>query len=127
MIKTLAFVALGGALGASARYIVGVLATHWGGGQFPWGTFSVNIVGSFLLGVLAGLMTFTWSPSPELRAFLVVGVLGGFTTFSAFSMEVALMIERDRLGMAALYLGATVVISVAGLFAGLKLTRMVLT
>jgi len=72
-------------------------------------------------------MTYTWSPSPELRAFLIVGVLGGFTTFSAFSMEIALLIERDRLGLAALYLGATVVISVAGLFAGLKVTRVVLT
>jgi fluoride exporter len=127
MIKTLAFVALGGAVGASARYIVGVLAAHYGSGQFPWGTFSVNVAGSCLVGILAGLMTYTWSPSPELRAFLIVGVLGGFTTFSAFSMEVALLIERDRLGLAALYLGATVVISVAGLFAGLKVTRMVLT
>lgn len=127
MIKTLVFVALGGAVGASARYIFGVMATHFAPGSFPWGTFTVNITGSILVGVLAGLMTFTWSPSPELRAFLIVGVLGGFTTFSAFSMEVALFIERDRLGFAALYLGATVVISVAGLFAGLKLTRMVLT
>jgi fluoride exporter len=127
MIKTLVFVALGGAVGASARYVLGVMATHIAPGPFPWGTFTVNITGSILLGVLAGLMTFTWSPSPELRAFLIVGVLGGFTTFSAFSMEVALFIERDRLGFAALYLGATVVISVAGLFAGLKLTRMMLT
>lgn len=127
MIKTLAFVALGGAVGASARYIVGILATHFGIGQFPWGTFSVNVAGSCLVGILVGLMTYTWSPSPELRAFLIVGVLGGFTTFSAFSMEIALLIERDRLGLAALYLGATVVISVAGLFAGLKVTRVVLT
>jgi fluoride exporter len=127
MIKTLAFVALGGAVGASARYIVGILATHFGTGQFPWGTFSVNVAGSCLVGILAGLMTYTWSPSPELRAFLIVGVLGGFTTFSAFSMEIALLIERDRLGLAALYLGATVLISVAGLFAGLKVTRVVLT
>lgn len=127
MIKTLAFVALGGAVGASARYIVGVLAAHSGTDQFPWGTFSVNVAGSCLVGILAGLMTYTWSPSPELRAFLIVGVLGGFTTFSAFSMEVALMIERDRLGLAALYLVSSVVISVIGLFAGLKLMRTVLT
>lgn len=127
MIKTLLFVALGGALGASARHAVGMAATHITSGPIPFGTFTVNIVGSILLGVLAGLMTFTWSPSPELRAFLVVGVLGGFTTFSAFSMEIVLFIERDRLGLAALYIGATVLISVAGLFGGLKLTRMVLT
>jgi fluoride exporter len=125
--KTLLLVALGGALGASCRYGVGVAATHLGSGHFPWGTFSVNIIGSFILGVLVAMMTFSWSPSPELRAFVVVGVLGGFTTFSAFSLDVVLLIERGRLTLAALYLIGTVAISVAGLFAGLRLTRMVLT
>lgn len=125
--KTLIFVAMGGALGACCRYGVGVAATHLGSGQFPWGTFAVNVAGSFVLGVLAAAMTFTWSPSPEFRAFLVVGVLGGFTTFSAFSLDVALLIERDRLGIAAAYLVGTVAISIAGLFAGLKITRMILT
>lgn len=127
MIKTLVFVALGGAVGASCRYVAGVLATHLGSGTFPWGTFTVNVTGSFLLGTLAAIMTFSWSPSPELRAFLVVGLLGGFTTFSAFSLDVALLIEKDRLALAAMYLCGTVLLSVAGLFAGLKLTRMVLT
>ena len=127
MIKTLLFVALGGALGASCRYGVGVAAAHFGNGQFPWGTFTVNIVGSFLLGMLAAMLTFSWSPSPEMKAFLVVGVLGGFTTFSAFSFDVILLIERDRLELAAIYLLGTVAISVGGLFAGLRLTRMVLT
>lgn len=125
--KTLIFVAIGGALGAICRYCVEIAATQLGSGQFPWGTFTVNIVGSFVLGVLAAAMTFAWSPSPELRAFLVVGLLGGFTTFSAFSMDVAVLIEKDRLALAAVYLIGTVTISVAGLFAGLKLTRMVLT
>lgn len=125
--KILIFVALGGALGASCRYGVGVAATHLGSGQFPWGTFTVNVAGSVLLGVLAAAMTFTWSPSPELRAFLVVGLLGGFTTFSAFSLDVALLIERDRLALAAVYMFGAVAISIAGLFAGLKLTRMLLT
>jgi fluoride exporter len=124
--KTLLLVALGGALGASCRYGVGVAATHLGSGHFPWGTFSVNIIGSFILGVLVAMMTFSWSPSPELRAFVVVGVLGGFTTFSAFSLDVVLLIERGRLVLAALYLVGTVVISVAGLFAGMRLTRMML-
>tara|TARA_R110000868_G_scaffold29889_1_gene110957 strand:+ start:16818 stop:17201 length:384 start_codon:yes stop_codon:yes gene_type:complete len=127
LIKTLIFVALGGAVGASGRYAVGVLATRLGSGQFPWGTFTVNVTGSFLLGVLAALMAFTWSPSSEFRAFLVVGVLGGFTTFSAFSLDVGLLIEKDRLLLAALYLGGTVLLSIGGLLAGLKLTRMVLT
>lgn len=124
--KTLLFVALGGALGASCRYGVGVAATHLGSGQFPWGTFTVNVAGSFILGVLAAAMTFSWSPSPEMRAFLVVGVLGGFTTFSAYSLEVILLIERDRLALAGVFMLGTVALSVAGLFAGLRLTRMVL-
>ena len=127
MIKTLAFVALGGALGASARYIVGVLATHWGGGQFPWGTFSVNIVGSFLLGVLAGLMTFTWSPSPELRAFLVVGVLGGFTTFSAFSLDTLRLVEAGRITAAGGYVVASVILSIAACAMGLWLAKGITT
>ena len=125
--KTLLFVALGGALGASCRYGVGVAAVHFGNGPFPWGTFFVNVAGSFALGVLAAVLTFSWSPSHEMRAFIVVGVLGGFTTFSAFSFEVVLLIERDRLELAAIYLLGTVTISVVGLFAGLRLTRMVLT
>ena len=124
--KTLLLVALGAALGVSCRYGVGVVAAHFGGTQFPWGTFLVNIAGSFALGVAVTLMTFTWSPSPELRAFVMVGVLGGFTTFSAFSLDVVLMIERDRLALAAIYMTGTVVISIVGLFAGLRLTRMVL-
>lgn len=125
--KTLLFVALGGALGASCRYGVGVAAAHFGSGQFPWGTFTVNVVGSFLLGVLVALMTFSWSPSAEMRAFLVVGVLGGFTTFSAYSLEVVLLMERDRLALAAVFMLGTVALSVAGLFAGMRLTRMILT
>lgn len=124
--KTLLFVALGGALGASCRYGVGVAAAHLGSGQFPWGTFAVNVVGSFILGILAAMMTFSWSPSPEMRAFLVVGVLGGFTTFSAYSLEVVLLIERDRLALAGVFMLGTVAVSVAGLFAGMRLTRMVL-
>ena len=125
--KTLIMVALGGALGASGRYAVGVAAGHLSRGSFPFGTFTVNIVGSFVLGVLAGLMAFSWNPSPEMRAFVVVGVLGGFTTFSAFSLDVVLMIERGRLALAAGYMAATLVIAVGGLFAGLRLTRMLLS
>ena len=125
--KTMIFVALGGALGATCRYGVQIATMHVGSGQFPWGTFTVNVAGSFILGVLAAVMTFTWSPSPELRAFLIVGLLGGFTTFSAFSLDVAVLIDKDRLSLAAVYLIGTVAISIVGLFAGLKLTRMVLT
>ena len=124
--KTLLMVALGGAIGASGRYGIGVLAGRLTHGDFPAGTFTANIVGSFVLGVLAGLMTFAWNPAPEIRAFLVVGVLGGFTTFSAFSLDVVLLMERGRPLLAAGYLVATVVVSVGGLFAGLRLMRSVL-
>ena len=125
--KIFLFVALGGALGASCRYGIGVAAAHFGSGQFPWGTFTVNVVGSFVLGVLVALMTFSWSPSAEMRAFVVVGVLGGFTTFSAYSLEVVLLMERDRLPLAAVFMLGTVGLSVIGLFAGMRLTRMILT
>lgn len=117
--------ALGGAVGASGRYAVGMLASHLHSGPFPLGTFTVNIVGSFVLGVLAGLMAFTWSPTPELRAFVVVGVLGGFTTFSAFSLDAILLIERGRLLLAAGYVAATVLIGIGGLFLGLRLVRAI--
>ena len=125
--KTFLFVALGGAIGASCRYGIGVAAAHFGSGQFPWGTFTVNVVGSFVLGVLVALMNFSWSPSAEMRAFLVVGVLGGFTTFSAYSLEVVLLMERDRLQLAVVYMLGLVALSVAGLFAGMRLIRMILT
>jgi len=72
-------------------------------------------------------MTFSWSPSPEMQAFLVVGVLGGFTTFSAFSLDVALLMERDRIVLAAVYMIGTVALSVGGLFAGIRLMRLILT
>lgn len=125
--KMFLMVALGGAVGASGRYAVGMLATHFAPASYPWGTFTVNVVGSFVLGVLAAAMTFEWSPSPELRAFLIVGLLGGFTTFSAFSLDVVLLMERGRLGLAAIYLTTTFILSIGGLFAGLRLTRMILT
>lgn len=125
--KTFLFVALGGAVGASARYAVGMLVLQFSGGQFPWGTFVVNVVGSFLLGVLTACLTFSWSLSAELRAFLVVGVLGGFTTFSAFSLDVLSFTERGRIDLSAIYVIGTLVLSVGGLFAGLRLTRAILT
>lgn len=116
-------VAAGGAAGATARFLVGTLAEPLGG--YPWGTFTVNVIGSFLLGLLAGALS--WNPAPELRAFLTVGLLGGFTTFSAFSLDIVLLAERGRLELAAVYFASTVFCSVGGLVAGLRLSRMLLT
>ncbi len=124
--STVVAIALGGAAGAVGRHLVGSAAAHVVGGSYPWGTFAVNAVGSFALGALAGLMALAWNPSPEMRAFLTVGLLGGFTTFSAFSLDAVLLAERGRSDLAAAYVVSTVVVSVGGLFAGLRLARLAL-
>lgn len=120
-------VALGGALGACARYGTGHLMLRLVGAGFPYSTLVVNILGSFLMGVLIELLALRISISPELRALLVTGFLGGYTTFSAFSLDAALMIEKGEMLAAALYILLSVVLSIAGLFAGLYLMKMGLT
>ena len=124
--KILLSVALGGAVGATARYLVGNHLGTWVGAGFPWTTLTINIVGSFMLGVFVALSAFVWSPSATLRAFIVVGVLGGFTTFSAFSFDVMVLAERGRLETAALYSLASLSFAVGALFTGLRLTRWIL-
>ena len=120
-------VALGGAIGACARYgVAHVMLRHMGPG-YPYGTLFVNVFGSLLMGVLIELMVLRWSPSPELRVFLVTGLLGAFTTFSAFSLDVALLIEKGATLSAAGYVLLSVILSVAGLFAGLHLVRVVVS
>lgn len=121
--KFIAYAALGGAIGASGRYLVGLLAVRLLGIGFPYGTFIVNIVGALLMGVLIEALALRFQGSSELRTLLATGVLGGFTTFSAFSLEVANMIERDQWYAAMFYACASVVFSVAALFAGLYLGR----
>jgi CrcB protein len=121
--KTMLFVAAGGALGASARYLVGVASGRLIGFGFPWGTLTVNVLGCFLMGLLIEVMALRWTVGNELRAFLTVGVLGGFTTFSAFSADFALLYERDAYVSAGLYLLASVGLSIAALFAGLAIVR----
>ena len=116
-------VASGGAIGAVARYWVAGLALRWMGPQFPWGTLTVNVVGSFLMGLLIAFLALRTNVSPELRAFLLVGVLGGFTTFSAFSLDVSVLVERKDMGAALLYVFGSVVLSIGALFLGLYLTR----
>ena len=119
-------VAAGGALGAVGRYLVVSAVGQVFGTGFPLGTIVVNVVGSFLLGALTEAMALAWSPSPELRAMIAIGVLGAFTTFSAFSLDVALLYERGALGQAALYAGASVVLSIGAFFLGLALLRSTL-
>ncbi len=126
MVKILLAVAAGGALGAVGRYLVISAVGQVFGTAFPLGTIVVNVVGSFVLGALTEALALAWSPSPELRAMIVVGILGAFTTFSTFSLDVALLYERGALGQAALYIGVSVVLSIGAFFLGLALLRSLL-
>jgi CrcB protein len=116
-------VAAGGAIGASARYLLGLGMGHLFGFGFPWGTLTANILGCFLMGMLIELMALRWTVHQDLRAFLALGVLGGFTTFSSFSADFANLLARNDYLGAGLYFTASVFISVAALFAGLALVR----
>ena len=119
-------VAVGGAVGAVLRYWVYRLTGHYLGTQFPFGTLAVNIAGSFAMGVLVEGAALAWSVPGEVRLFLVVGVLGAFTTFSTFSLDFAFLYERGRLDLCALYTVVSVVCSVGALFAALHLMRWLL-
>ncbi len=123
--KLILAIAAGGALGAVGRHLVASRVMHLLGPGFPFGTLTVNILGSFAMGLLLGAMMQFWSPSPELRAFLTVGFLGAFTTFSTFSMETILLLERSDYLSAGLYVLFSVAFSLAGFFAGLWLLRAV--
>ncbi|MEO1207252.1 MAG: fluoride efflux transporter CrcB [Pseudomonadota bacterium] len=117
----------GGAIGAGARYLVGVATLRVVGPAttFPWATLTVNVLGSFAMGVLIEVLASRFSASNELRIFLATGVLGGFTTFSAFSLEVVELMERKASGIAAVYVASSVALSVLALFAGLHLARQI--
>ncbi len=115
----------GGGIGAGLRHGVNLGAARWFGMEFPWGTLTVNVVGSFLIGVLAAWFAFRGDSyaTQSLRLFLTTGILGGFTTFSAFSLDFALLFERGDAMLAAVYVVASVALSLAAIFAGLWLVR----
>lgn len=119
----LLLVAVGGALGASARHLVNLASLRLVGPGFPWGTMAINVAGSLAMGVFIGWLGRRFNASEELRLFVATGILGGFTTFSAFSLDFAVLWERGALGGAAFYAGASVVLSILALFAGLWLAR----
>ena len=114
---------LGGGLGASLRHGMNVLVGRALGNGFPYSTFLINITGSLIMGLVAAYFAFKGDANQHWRLFLTTGILGGYTTFSAFSLDAALLYERGAIGLAALYVLASVVLSIAGLFAGLYLVR----
>ncbi len=119
----LVLVLAGGALGSAGRYLIQLWMIERVGGAFPWGTLTVNVAGSFAIGLIAALADDRGSIGANVRLFLVVGVLGGFTTFSAFSLDAVLLWERGAVGAAAAYVGVSVAASIAALVAGLALVR----
>jgi len=118
-------VASGGAIGAVARFFVGKGVLNLMGPGLPWGTFTVNILGSFIIGLLVEVLALRMHASHEWQGFLIVGVLGGFTTFSAFSLEVALMIEKGQITTAMGYAFASLFLSVVALFIGLYAGKVI--
>ena len=118
-------VALGGAFGASARYGIAAVMLRLMGTHFPWGTLTVNVLGSLAMGLLIEALALRFSISLELRVMLVTGFLGGFTTFSAFSLDTANLIGRHAYGPALGYVLVSVLLSVGALCAGLMLGRAI--
>src|SRR3954470_17006675 len=117
------WVFFGGGLGASLRHLVNLICARCIGTGFPWGTFIINITGSTVMGVIAGYLAFKGEASQPWRLFLMTGVLGGYTTFSAFSLDAVLLYERGETGLALFYVLGSVVLSIAGLLGGLALVR----
>lgn len=124
--KMVLMAAMGGAIGAAGRYLVGVGAVRLLGTGFPWSTLIVNVAGCLIMGLLIEAIALRYSISNEMRTFLATGILGGFTTFSAFSLDFAVLMERKAQGLAMIYLGASVGFSVLALFAGLAIARMLI-
>lgn len=115
-------VGLGGALGAISRYLVGTLTDSTSAAmRFPIGTLIVNIVGCFLIGLISVVLLRYWPLSPNARLFLITGVLGGFTTFSAFSFETVAMIKADHLVAALLYVLVSVLVGLLATYVGIRI------
>ncbi|MCB1396038.1 MAG: fluoride efflux transporter CrcB [Rhodobacter sp.] len=121
MVTTLLQVALGGAIGASGRYLTGLVAIRLMGPGFPWGTLAVNVLGSFVMGVVVVVLGHL--SANRFAPLLMTGVLGGFTTFSAFSLDALTIWERGQQGLAAGYVAASVILSLGAIVAGLALAR----
>jgi fluoride exporter len=124
--RLLLLATVGGAIGAGARHFVNVGFVRWLGPNFPWSTAFINIAGSVLMGVVVAAVAMRFEGSVELRTFLATGILGGFTTFSAFSLDAYALMTRGDTAAALLYVAASVLLSIAGLYVGLTVTKQVL-
>ena len=124
--KLLFWAMIGGALGSGARHAINVGFGRWLGGGFPWWTLFVNVVGCFLMGVAVETLV-RLQGSGELRTFIATGVLGGFTTFSAYSLDFATLLGQHNVAAAGVYLIGSVLLSITAFYAGLWLTRWLLT
>jgi fluoride exporter len=120
---SLVWVALGGAIGSVLRYGVNLAAPRLLGNDFPWASLTVNVVGSFLMGLLVAFLTEKFADQPDLRLFLTTGILGGFTTFSAFSLDVIGLMQRGENSVALVYVLASVALSILAVFGGVMVSR----
>ena len=125
--RMLLLASAGGAIGAGTRYAVSAWFAAKGLTGFPWATLFINVTGSVLMGLTVGLLMSRAELPVEFRVFLATGVLGGYTTFSAFSLEVWQLLERGEPGLAAAYIGASVVLSIAGLAGGILVERWIVS
>jgi CrcB protein len=116
-------IAVGGAAGSVGRYLLSAAVTQVAGAAWPWGTLAVNAIGGLAIGVIAETLALRWQGGPELRAFLVTGILGGFTTFSAFSLEAVALFARDAWGAALAYVACSVVLSLVATALGIAMAR----
>ena len=114
---------IGGGLGSTLRHLVNVVCPRFLGANFPYHTFIINITGSTIMGLIAGYLAFKGDASQSWRLFVMTGILGGYTTFSAFSLDAAVLYERGEIALALLYVLGSVMLSILGLFAGLALMR----
>jgi CrcB protein len=123
MIRLFLLAGLGGGLGSMARYYVQRWFANYHPTQFPWGTFAVNIAGCLLIGIFWGLSIKGFDQNENWKVFLMTGICGGFTTFSAFTMEGIGLIREQKMGLFIAYIGASVILGLLASFAGMKLVR----
>jgi CrcB protein len=114
---------VGGGLGSTLRHIINMVSARLLGTAFPYHTFIINITGATVMGLIAGYLALKGGALQPWRLFLMTGILGGYTTFSAFSLDAAMLYEKGEIGLAVLYVVGSVALSIAGLFAGLALVR----